>query len=102
MDPEDTQKVQLMTIGDGLDMGRNQGCRLRFLTCTSGGKVEVFAGVHCPITSGMGEDCGSCFSHIEPEVFETSECIFHKQFDVWTVSSEERGSMGVLTCVSTK
>lgn len=55
----------------------------RFMTCASGGMVEPSARVCCIITryiirSGMGEDCGFYFDHVEPEVLETSECVFHR------------------------
>lgn len=68
---------------------------LRFLTCAPGEMVQPFAGVHYITRSGMGEDCVFYFGHVEPEVFETSEFRFHRQFDKCTVSSEEQVSLEV-------
>ena len=55
---------------------------LRFLTCAPGGVVEPLAGMHFIIKSGMEEDCDFYLGPVEPEFFETSECRFHRQFDI--------------------
>lgn len=77
------------------------GMAPRFMTCAPGEMVEPSARVYCIIRSGMGEDCGFYFYHVEPEVLETSECVFHRQFDICVVSSEERTGWRY-KCVSTK
>lgn len=74
---------------------------LKFLTCAPGEMVEPFAGVHCIVRSGK-EDCCLYFGHVEPEVSETPECQFHRQFDKCTVSSEEQCSLEAQIRVSIK
>lgn len=60
------------------------------MTCASGEMVKPFTGVCCIMSSGLGEDCVFYFHHVEPEALETSECVFPRQSDIYTVSSEER------------
>lgn len=60
------------------------------MICASGEMVKPFTGVCCIISLGLEEDCVFYFGHVEPEALETSECVFPRQFDICTVSSEER------------
>lgn len=70
--------------------GEESGMTPRFMTCASRGMIEPSTRVCGIIRSGMRENDGFYFDCVEPEVLETSECVFHRQFDICMVSSEER------------